>query len=95
MESLAEINERDRTTLMLVTHDPRRKLLQPHRFIKDGKLAAEIHRGENRQAFFQKSSIRYRSGEGIQVSFPQFAFNNVRRNARQYFAYLLSARSWS
>jgi len=25
------------------------------------------------------------------VNFPQFAFNNVRRNARQYFAYLLSS----
>ncbi|OME91379.1 MULTISPECIES: FtsX-like permease family protein [Paenibacillus] len=25
------------------------------------------------------------------MSFPQFAFNNVRRNARQYFAYLLSS----
>ena len=91
MESLAEINERDRTTLMLVTHDPlAASYCNRIVFIKDGKLAAEIHRGENRQAFFQKSSIRYRSGEGIQVSFPQFAFNNVRRNARQYFAYLLS-----
>ena len=26
----------------------------PNIFIKDGKLAAEIHRGDNRQAFFQK-----------------------------------------
>ncbi|KOR76083.1 ABC transporter permease [Paenibacillus solani] len=25
------------------------------------------------------------------MSFPQFAFNNIRRNARQYFAYLLSS----
>lgn len=55
MESLAEINERDRTTLMLVTHDPlAASYCNRIVFIKDGRLAAEIHRGENRQAFFQK-----------------------------------------
>ena len=90
MESLAEINERDRTTLMLVTHDPlaasycnRIVLLKTASW--PPKFTAREPAG-----LFPKSSIRYRSGEGIQVSFPQFAFNNVRRNARQYFAYLLS-----
>ncbi|MNW68978.1 ABC transporter ATP-binding protein YxdL [compost metagenome] len=55
MESLADINEQQGTTLMLVTHDPL-AASYCHRivFIKDGRLAAEIHRGENRQAFFQK-----------------------------------------
>lgn len=55
MESLAEVNEQQGTTLMLVTHDPL-AASYCHRivFIKDGRLAAEIHRGENRQAFFQK-----------------------------------------
>lgn len=55
MESMAEINEKDGTTLMLVTHDPvAASYCNRIVFIKDGKLAAEIHRGENRQAFFQK-----------------------------------------
>lgn len=55
MESLADINEQQGTTLMLVTHDPL-AASYCHRivFIKDGRLAAEIHRGENRQTFFQK-----------------------------------------
>lgn len=55
MESLEDINRQERTTIMLVTHDPL-AASYCHRivFIKDGKLAAEIHRGDNRQAFFQK-----------------------------------------
>lgn len=55
MESLEDINRKEGTTLMLVTHDPL-AASYCHRivFIKDGKLAAEIHRGDNRQAFFQK-----------------------------------------
>lgn len=55
MESLESLNEQERTTIMLVTHDPQ-AASYCHRivFIKDGRLAAEIHRGESRQAFFQK-----------------------------------------
>ncbi|MBP1989017.1 ABC transporter ATP-binding protein [Paenibacillus eucommiae] len=55
MESLESINEKEGTTLMLVTHDPL-AASYCHRivFIKDGKLAAEIHRGDSRQTFFQK-----------------------------------------
>lgn len=55
MESLADINERQGTTLMLVTHDPL-AASYCHRivFIKDGRLATEIRRGKNRQTFFQK-----------------------------------------
>lgn len=55
MESLAAINESQGTTLMLVTHDPL-AASYCHRivFIRDGRLAAEIHRGDNRQTFFQR-----------------------------------------
>lgn len=55
MESLEGLNGHDRTTIMLVTHDPL-AASYCHRivFIKDGRLAAEIHRGDSRQAFFQK-----------------------------------------
>lgn len=55
MESLANINRTQGTTLLLVTHDPQAaSYCNRIIFIKDGKLAAEIHRGDNRQAFFQK-----------------------------------------
>ncbi|MRN51674.1 ABC transporter ATP-binding protein [Paenibacillus monticola] len=55
MESLEDINRSERTTLLLVTHDPlAASYCNRIVFIKDGKLAAEIHRGDNRQAFFQK-----------------------------------------
>ncbi|NQX65184.1 ABC transporter ATP-binding protein [Paenibacillus alba] len=55
MESLAAINEKEGTTLMLVTHDPlAASYCNRIVFIKDGRLAAEIHRGDNRQTFFQK-----------------------------------------
>lgn len=55
MESLAAINEQQGTTLMLVTHDPvAASYCNRIVFIKDGKLAAEIHRGDSRQMFFQK-----------------------------------------
>lgn len=55
MESLAAINEKEGTTLMLVTHDPlAASYCSRILFIKDGRLAAEIHRGDNRQIFFQK-----------------------------------------
>ncbi|ASA19403.1 ABC transporter ATP-binding protein [Paenibacillus donghaensis] len=55
MESLEKINREEGTTLLLVTHDPlAASYCNRIVFIKDGKLAAEIHRGDNRQAFFQK-----------------------------------------
>lgn len=71
MESLSEINEQQGTTLMLVTHDPVaasycRRIL----FIKDGRLAAEIHRGDSRQAFFQKimDTLSFWGGNGNDFS---------------------------
>ncbi|MDT3428641.1 putative ABC transport system ATP-binding protein [Paenibacillus forsythiae] len=55
MESLENINRSTGATLMLVTHDPlAASYCGRIIFIKDGKLAAEIRRGESRQAFFQK-----------------------------------------
>ncbi|PZD97621.1 bacitracin ABC transporter ATP-binding protein [Paenibacillus sambharensis] len=55
METLANINQSDGTTMMLVTHDAV-AASYCHRviFIKDGRLYNEIHRGDSRQAFFQK-----------------------------------------
>ncbi|WP_050183086.1 ABC transporter ATP-binding protein [Domibacillus robiginosus] len=55
MEMLEEINRTKKTTMMLVTHDPQAaSYCQRVIFIRDGKLYTEIHRGDNRQAFFQK-----------------------------------------
>ncbi|MBU7317912.1 ABC transporter ATP-binding protein [Paenibacillus oleatilyticus] len=55
MESLESINRHERTTIMLVTHDPvAASYCSRIVFIKDGRLAAEIHRGDSRQTFFQK-----------------------------------------
>ncbi|MCG5104563.1 ABC transporter ATP-binding protein [Oceanobacillus alkalisoli] len=55
MEMLEQINREDRTTMMMVTHDPiAASFTERIVFIKDGKLYNEIQRGDNRQAFFQK-----------------------------------------
>lgn len=55
METLSELNATSGVTIALVTHDPFaasycRRIL----FIRDGELYNEIHRGENRQVFFQQ-----------------------------------------
>ncbi|KAA6447254.1 ABC transporter ATP-binding protein [Bacillus swezeyi] len=55
MEMLESINRSEKTTMMLVTHDPQAaSYCNRVVFIKDGKLYSEINRGDNRQAFFQK-----------------------------------------
>lgn len=55
MEMMERINKDDQTTMMMVTHDPiAASYTERVVFIKDGTLFNEIHRGENRQAFFQK-----------------------------------------
>ncbi|MDZ5474100.1 ABC transporter ATP-binding protein [Bacillus sp. 31A1R] len=55
METLSTINQKDGTTLMLVTHDAvAASFCNRVIFIKDGQLYNEIHRGESRQVFFQK-----------------------------------------
>ncbi|CAG7607289.1 ABC transporter ATP-binding protein YxdL [Paenibacillus solanacearum] len=55
METMETINQTDGTTMMLVTHDAL-AASYCHRvvFIKDGRLFNEIHRGHNRQLFFQQ-----------------------------------------
>lgn len=55
METLQGINQTDGTTMMLVTHDAlAASYCDRVIFIKDGEVFNEIHRGDNRQAFFQK-----------------------------------------
>ncbi|WP_426455166.1 ABC transporter ATP-binding protein [Paenibacillus sp. S-38] len=55
METMEAINHTDHTTMLLVTHDAL-AASYCHRvvFIKDGRLYNELHRGNNRQAFFQQ-----------------------------------------
>ena len=55
MEMLVSINKKEKTSLLMVTHDPQAASYSDRViFIRDGNLHSEIHRGENRQAFFQK-----------------------------------------
>src|SRR5699024_1725695 len=55
MELLTEINEREKTTMLLVTHDAQAaSYCDRVLFIRDGKLYSEIHKGDNRTLFFQK-----------------------------------------
>ncbi|GAA0354504.1 ABC transporter ATP-binding protein [Bacillus horti] len=55
MEALEMLNQKEKATLLMVTHDPL-AASYCHRvvFIKDGQLYNEIHRGESRQHFFQQ-----------------------------------------
>lgn len=55
MGLLELINKNEQATMMLVTHDPQAaSYCNRVVFIRDGKFYSEIHRGNNRQAFFQK-----------------------------------------
>ncbi|GAB2535301.1 ABC transporter ATP-binding protein [Gracilibacillus alcaliphilus] len=55
MEMLASLNQNEQTTMLLVTHDAQAaSYCDRVVFIRDGKFYSEIHRGDNRQAFFQK-----------------------------------------
>ncbi|MFM1650943.1 ABC transporter ATP-binding protein [Brevibacillus sp. B_LB10_24] len=55
LETMEQINRTDGTTMMMVTHDASSaSYCDRVVFIKDGELYNEIHRGENRQAFFQQ-----------------------------------------
>lgn len=71
MGMLQEINQKNQTTMMLVTHDPQ-AASYCHRvvFIRDGKFHSEIHRGDNRQAFFQKiiDTLSLMGGDGHDLS---------------------------
>ncbi len=55
MEMLVTLNEQEKSTMLLVTHDPQAaSYCDRIIFIRDGKLYTEIHRGDHRAAFFQK-----------------------------------------
>lgn len=55
MEVLRELNTHLKVTITMVTHDPfAASYCSRILFIRDGKLYNEIHRGGNRQAFFQQ-----------------------------------------
>ncbi|WP_407270482.1 ABC transporter ATP-binding protein [Radiobacillus sp. PE A8.2] len=55
MAMLESINQKEQTSLLMVTHDPQAASYSDRVvFIRDGKLHSEIHRGESRQAFFQQ-----------------------------------------
>ncbi|WP_130860525.1 ABC transporter ATP-binding protein [Gracilibacillus phocaeensis] len=55
MEMLSTLNQKEQTTMLLVTHDPQAaSYCNRVVFIRDGRFYSEIHRGDNRQAFFQK-----------------------------------------
>jgi putative ABC transport system ATP-binding protein len=76
MEMMEHINKTERTTMLLVTHDPV-AASYCHRvvFIQDGKLYTEMNRGDNRQHFFQKiidtlSLLGGRSGDLSPVRIP-------------------------
>jgi len=71
MGMLESINQKERTTMMLVTHDPQAaSYCNRVVFIRDGKFYSEIHRGDNRQAFFQKiiDTLSLLGGDGNDFS---------------------------
>lgn len=71
MGMLQEINQKKQTTMMLVTHDPQAaSYCNRVVFIRDGKFYSEIHRGDNRQAFFQKiiDTLSLMGGDGYDLS---------------------------
>lgn len=71
MEMLESINKNERTTMMLVTHDPQAaSYCNRVIFIRDGKFYSEIHRGDNRQTFFQKiiDTLSLLGGDGNDLS---------------------------
>src|SRR5690625_1202028 len=55
MEMLVTLNQQEKATMLLVTHDPQAaSYCDRIIFIRDGKFYSEIHQGDNRKAFFQK-----------------------------------------
>ena len=71
MQMLESINQTERTTMLLVTHDPQAaSYCNRVIFIRDGHFYSEIHRGNNRQAFFQKiiDTLSLLGGDGNDLS---------------------------
>jgi putative ABC transport system ATP-binding protein len=55
MSALRDLNEVQRVTVLMVTHDPfAASFCKRIVFIKDGRAFSELQRGKNRQAFFQQ-----------------------------------------
>ncbi|MBW7455724.1 ABC transporter ATP-binding protein [Paenibacillus sepulcri] len=55
MDAVKDLNEQQKATLMMVTHDPfAASYCSRIVFIKDGAFFSEIRRGSNRQVFFQQ-----------------------------------------
>ncbi|MEN1970187.1 ABC transporter ATP-binding protein [Lentibacillus sp. N15] len=71
MEMLVSINKEEEASLLMVTHDPQAASYSDRVvFIQDGKLHSEIHRGDSRQAFFQKiiDMLSLMGGDGSDFS---------------------------
>lgn len=55
LQLLSEVNEREQTTIIMVTHDPvAASYCDRVLFIKDGQFFNEIYRDDRRQAFYQR-----------------------------------------
>lgn len=55
LQCLSDLNENDKATIMMVTHDAfAASYCKRILFIKDGKLFTELVRGDSRKEFFQK-----------------------------------------
>lgn len=71
MELLTMLNKKNKTTMLLVTHDAQAaSYCDRVIFIRDGKLYSEIHQGESRQVFFQKiiDTLSLMGGNGDDLS---------------------------
>ncbi|MFD2657813.1 MULTISPECIES: ABC transporter ATP-binding protein [Gracilibacillus] len=55
MDALSQLNSQKEATTLMVTHDPfAASFCERILFIKDGKIFNELHKGDNRQSFFQE-----------------------------------------
>lgn len=71
MESLKHLNENKKATILMVTHDPfAASFCDRIVMIKDGRFFTEIHKGTNRQAFFQQilDSLSMQGGNYNEIS---------------------------
>ncbi|HIW32482.1 MAG TPA: ATP-binding cassette domain-containing protein, partial [Candidatus Paenibacillus intestinavium] len=74
MDTLQQMNSDMNATILMVTHDPfSASYCKRIIFIKDGKPFTEIHRGSNRQVFFQQilDTLSLLGGDFDDVSFPR------------------------
>ncbi|MGY3749223.1 ABC transporter ATP-binding protein [Vagococcus acidifermentans] len=70
MELLEQLNTENRSTVLMVTHDPfAASYCQRIVFIKDGELVHEIHRTESRREFYDKIMYSLREIVGANDEF--------------------------